>query len=63
MTTKPMKILHSDLTGKYYATKSYKWINEEKGHLLITGKKEDVTEEIESIVSKRITQHEQGAMK
>jgi hypothetical protein len=56
--TKPMLILESPLSGKIYATKSYKWIDETKGTLVVTGKKEDVTEQVEAIIQKRLEQNQ-----
>jgi len=56
--TKPLLILRSPLSLRYYATRAYKVIDEEKGHIEVTGKKEDVTEQIERIVTMRIKEND-----
>lgn len=52
--SKPLMILESPLTGKIYATKAWKYTDESKGHIVVTGKKEDITEQVESIIKKRL---------
>jgi acyl-coenzyme A synthetase/AMP-(fatty) acid ligase len=56
--TKPLLILRSPLSLRYYATRAYKVIDEEKGHIEVTGRKDDVTEQIEEIVKMRIKENE-----
>jgi hypothetical protein len=51
---KPLLILESPLSGRFIATRAYRWIDKEKGQLLVTGHKEDVTDQIESIIAKRL---------
>ncbi|MGG7581736.1 hypothetical protein [Rhizobium sp. Nf11,1] len=49
--TKPMHIFKAALSGRYYATRSYKVHNAEKGLYEVTGAKEDVTEQIMTIIA------------
>lgn len=51
MSGKPMLILRSDLTSppRYYATRAYTVLGD-KGHIRVTGKKWDVTEQIEQLL-------------
>src|SRR5690606_2578007 len=54
--TRPLRIFRSHLTGNYYATRSYKVRSNvvssggEVERVEITGKKEDVTDQIKAIV-------------
>jgi hypothetical protein len=41
----PMRLFVSPLTNKVYASSAYKIIDGEKGHIQITGKKYDVTDD------------------
>ena len=45
----PIKVFYSRLTGRFYASKHYK--ADGKGHVVITGKKYDVTDDIGSIIT------------
>jgi len=47
---KPLMILESPLTGKFYATRAYK---KHENYVECTGQKEDVTEQIEAIIRAR----------
>lgn len=47
MSNKPL-ILKSPVTERYYFVRAYNTTN--TGHILVTGKKEDVTEQINSIL-------------
>ena len=51
---KQLLILKTPFTNKYFATRAYKELDD--GRIMVTGKKEDVTEQIEGIVEE---QHEQ----
>ena len=46
---KSPKLFLSDLTDKIYISSAYKVINEDKGHIVLTGMKHDVTEQFHSI--------------
>jgi hypothetical protein len=48
-------IVKSQLTGAWYLVRSYKVIDAEKGHILVTGKKEDITDQINDILLKEKT--------
>lgn len=48
----PMRIFHSALSGKYYATRAYK---EQNGRILITGIKHDVTGDVLSAIAAALT--------
>ena len=52
--SKPILILRSPLSRRYYATKAYKWEDKEKGILTVTGKQEDVTDQIEKYIEDAI---------
>lgn len=55
--SKPMLILESELTKppRYYATTAYRVRDAEKGLIVVTGVKHDVTEQIERIIAKRLS--------
>ena len=48
---KPLHIFKGAMSGRYYATRSYKVHNAEKGLFEVTGQKEDVTDQIEAIIA------------
>jgi len=50
---KKLLILESPFSGLIYATRSYKVIDEKKGHIMVTGHKDDVTEQVEAIIKRR----------
>lgn len=51
---KPLYIFQAALSGRYYASRSVKQLS--PTHMVVTGKKEDVTEQVEAIVAKRTSQ-------
>ena len=56
MADKPMRIFRSPITGRYYATRSYRvrYVADGQEFVEITGTKYDVTDDIETIVAVRI---------
>lgn len=48
---KKLLIMKAGMSGRYYATRSYKVINAYKGLYQVTGQKEDVTEQIEALIA------------
>ena len=59
--SKKTLILKSPLSGRYYATKAYKIIDKEKGHVEITGNKDDVTDQIQDYIDRAITDYKLGS--
>lgn len=51
---KPLIIVQSPITKKYYATRAYKVIDAEKGIYEITGKKEDITYQVNQIAQREL---------
>lgn len=45
---KPIKVFYSPLTGRFYASSAYRI--EKNGTCVITGKKDDVTDDIASVI-------------
>lgn len=60
MAAKPIKVFYSKLTGRFYATRSYREI--EPGMVQITGQKWDVTNDIgAAVVEHGVTFEAEGA--
>lgn len=53
MARKPIRVFYSPLSGRFYATDRYRE-EPEKGRVVITGKKYDVTSDI----GRAVTEHE-----
>ena len=55
---KPLMIFQSPITKRWYATKAYKEMDE--GKFVCTGKKEDITDQIETIIEQAKKPKETG---
>lgn len=47
MSSRPIRVFYSPLSGRFYATSRYR---HERGHVVITGKKYEVTDDIGAAV-------------
>lgn len=52
MSRKPIRVFYSTLTGRFYASQHYR--EDERGFVVITGKKYDVTSDI----GQAVTEHD-----
>lgn len=51
MKNRPMLIRRSPMTKRWYAFSNYEWLDKEHNALVIEGRKQDVTEEIDRIIA------------
>lgn len=51
MASKPIRVFYSELTGRFYATRSYK--ETAPGSVMVTGEKFDVTNDIAAAIVER----------
>jgi choline kinase len=52
--SKPLHIFKAALSGRYYASRSMKQISHM--HMVCTGKKEDVTQQVEALIAETVAQ-------
>lgn len=50
MSARPIRVFYSELSGRFYASRHYR--EDERGFVVITGKKYDVTNDIGAAVTK-----------